>query len=336
MKKFTKFYSVLMLVALLSCQKSEEDLEPQSNKCLITQTDNYEGTKFSNTVSFEYDKNKNLIKRTTKYANGKILIDNHKNEYNAENDLIKVTFTDQDSKLVSIIDYTYFEKGKIKSKIEQGYLYSKSKLTTEYNISGKETYFVNKNGNEIFERKTQYDSKNNILLQETIQNGNVQLTYFNTYDGNNRLLKSVYKGHSNSSTEYIYDQNGVLSKTIDHTGLEKTYKINSEKTIKETESKRFGVYVSSERFEYDNDGKLLKIYNSNNNKDYHLMLEYTYHPNSIPKTQKSYSFKNNSTSEVFMTFDVVYNDKGQALTVKVFDRNTYQIGYSYENKYICN
>lgn len=336
MKKFTKFYSVLLLSALLSCQKSEEELEPQSAKCLIIQTDNFEGSKLSNTVNFEYDKNKNVVKRTTKYVNGKILIENYKNEYNSENDLIKVTLTDQDAKLVTTTEYTYYEKGKIKSRIDQGYLYSKSKLTTEYNIGGKEIYYVNKNGNEIFERKTRYDSKNNIILQETIQNGNVQLTYINTYDGNSRLLKSVYQGSSNISTEYVYDQNGVLTKTIDHTGLEKTFKVNSEKTIKETESKRFGVYVSSERFEYANDGKLLKIYNSNNNKDYFLMLEYTYHPNSIPKTQKSYSFKNNSTTEVFMTFDVVYNDKGQALNVKVFDRNTYQVGYSYENKYICN
>ena len=335
MKKFTKFYSVLFLAALLSCQKSEEKLDPQSNKCLITQTDNYDGTKLSYTVNYEYDENKNLVKRTSKYTTGKIYIENYKNEYDSNKNLIKVTLTDQDSKLHSVIDYVYYSTGKVKTKTEQSHVYNKIKMTTEYNLEGKEIYYSGKSPNDNYERKTSYDSKNNMIFQESTQNGQLDLTVINTYNENNKIIKSIYKGGFNSTKEYTYDQTGKLVKTVDHTGLETTFISGSDKTIRESESKRNGVYVSSEKSEFTSEGNLIKTFFSHNKKDYSLIADYTYHTNSVPKTQKIYDFKKNSKTEVFMTYDVVYNEKGQALNVKIYDKDTYLISYSYENKFNC-
>jgi len=158
----------------------------------------------------------------------------------------------------------------------------------------------------------QYDNNGNILQQTT------QQTHDYSYDSIDRLLES---NSGNNSWQFSYDENGNrLRQSNDSTSTDYQYKENSNQleaidehnlqldAVGNTLIDPKGLY----RFEYNQQGRLAKVYNINNQN---LVAQYIYNAQG----QRSLKITNNNVTYY------LYTPKGQLLTEIRKDKDITQL-----------
>ena len=198
----------------------------------------------------EYDARGNVIKRVTSY--GSIL----EYEYDSNNKLLKITYTDELGTVSYVQTFVYDAKGQlIKETYEDKEL--------ENPLSIVHTYT--------------YDENGNLLVEEQVNSSGYRSVDEYQYDANGNLIKKTERT-SHSTIIYIweYDKEGnaILEKRLFGDGrishiINKTYDEAGNLIVKQVYEDN-GLYEHTHEtlYEYDEHGNLLKIIGESSTTEY--------------------------------------------------------------------
>lgn len=328
-----KYLILFSSFLLFSCERQVDEVPAQiQKKCKISVGDYFQNGVLAYNEYFEYDENKNVSKISEISADKKFKFERiFKNEYDSENNLIKVSKSKDFGGNSQIEFYTYYPKSIVKSKkIEYSSNYYE---LYEYNELGSEILFkTNKDG--MLEKKSKYSDKN-LLLEETIYtNKGIQKSTVNTYNIDNAIVKSVVLNNGISTiTDFVYDDKKQLVKTSDNQGKETNFTYSNLKKEQVTTLK--AKFLEGYKYDLDEKGNVLKIYKSVNGKDYILTNEISYFPNSKKKSTSEYRLKMNSNTQTYLYMQLDFIETGNMEGLKVFSENN-QLTNQIKNTFECN
>lgn len=207
------------------------------------------------TCNYTYNENHKPIKVHCVLSDGSEEI--HQYTYDNKNNMTKWTITTQYG--TDVFDYEYYEDGKMKNI---NFLYADG--TQEYSVYT-------------------YDDKGNNIRTNILDSAGEHIYEF-THDGNNNVIKEVYKLGIEliSTTDYIYDENNNV--------------------IKETETGKSNTTVTN--YIYDESNNLIKEEITNTSG---LYYEHTYQYNELGQNIKEVqTFSQGFVTEIERNYKFVY------------------------------
>lgn len=223
-KTFSILITVLIgvIFVLTSCASNETVINNTNNN--NPDTENFRIIKIETTSNnestietFLYNDNNQILENLLTTQDGTI-ISKIENTYNDEGKLIKKTFSVE--KIITETTYTYNEQGLLAKEVWTG-AEGSGVTTYKYDEKGRQISIVGTNDtpeimdDEYYSANYTYDDKDRVIKEVTVQSHFPALTIEYTYNKQDKLVKESADsefGDWSWESIYIYDKNGNLIK----------------------------------------------------------------------------------------------------------------------------
>ncbi len=156
------------------------------------------------------------LEGTIKTKSGSTNLSTFSYTYNENEQVIRYEQKDADGKVEQLLEYEYLDENGSYRMLEETYLSAVKRVSEHYyDAAGNEirSFSGNENGEVYSDVSYTYD-ENDILINETDENGNI-VEYKNVYeDGKLVSRKMISQGEILTSISYSYDEYGNLIKQV--------------------------------------------------------------------------------------------------------------------------